>query len=381
MSPASVHSLHRDERGAPCVSVVTRRAYALPAFDGALTHGAPAPLVDADPDDPLCAGGDLMAIARPGTDVVVRAHAHSIDGPVRSMEVSVAVHDVGPSLRPRLSRRLRVFGDRSVVLDPMTGAPAFTDPAPFVEMPLTWERAYGGRDEAAIAGHVPDAIDALVGADDLYRYPRNDVGCGYTVSGGLAALAALRLPNVEDPDDLLTPARLVRRDHDDWVSAPTPAGFLAVAPHWWPRAAWLGLGAGSQAPPADFPEVRRGIVPAELVACGSLAGAAARRDRRWFHAAAAGLWGETLRGDETVVLTGLHPRRRQVVVTLPDERPRVTLCAGGDRFAMEPALRAVEIDVEAGTVSLVWVATVALPWVLGRGDLEGMSHEIDWTQP
>jgi hypothetical protein len=71
-----------------CAAVVTRRVYALPSFDGALVHGAPAPLVPADADDPLCAGGDLMALARPGTDVIVRACAHSLGGPVAAMAIA-----------------------------------------------------------------------------------------------------------------------------------------------------------------------------------------------------------------------------------------------------------------------------------------------------
>ena len=379
MNPTSLLSLHRDERGAPCASVVTRRVYGLPAFDGALSAGVPAPLVPADPDDPLCAGGDLLAIARPGTDVIVRAHAHSVDGPVAAMDVSVAVFDGGPA--PRLCKRLRVFGDRTVALDPLTNEPTFTAPIPFVEMPLTWHRAYGGHDEMARARHVPDALDALLGIDDLYRYPRNDVGCGYTVSGDPAALAALRLPNVEDPADLLTPARLVLPAPTEWVASPMSAGFTAVPSHWWPRVAWLGLGAGADAAPNDFPEVRRGIIPPEMVSCPSLVAGATRRDLRWFHTAAPGLWGETLRGHETVVLTGLHPRRRQVTIALPGERPRVTVRSSGRSHALEAALRTVEIDLEAGSIALVWVASAVLPWEQKHSDLEGMSHEIDWPQP
>ena len=377
MNPTSHQSVHTGDDGSVYATVVTRRVYALPSFDGALTRGAPAPLVSADPADPLSAGGDLLAIARPGTDVVIKAHAHSLDGPVPSMDVSVAVHDVGRSLRPRLFKRLRVFGDRSVTLDPLTAQPVFSAPAPFVEMPLTWDRAYGGRDTTAMARHVPTELDELLGTSDLYRYPRNDVGCGYTVS---ADLTALRLPNVEDPADLLTPDRLVLRNPDHWPRSPVSAGFDAVPAHWWPRSAWLGLGSGSSASPEDFTEVRSGDVPADLVACESLEQLGSRRDRRWFHAAAPGLWGDTLRGDETVVLTGMHPRRRQVVVTLPDECPRVTLRAGDRVEAMTSSLRTVEIDVEAETVALVWTATVALPWVRGRADVAGMSHEIDWQQ-
>ncbi len=377
MNPTSHQSVHTGDDGSVYATVVTRRVYALPSFDGALTHGAPSPLVSADPADPLSAGGDLFAVARPGTDVVIKAHAHSLDGPVPTMDVSVAVHDVGSSLRPRLFKRLRVFGDRSVSVDSIAAAPVFSAPAPFVEMPLTWDRAYGGRDAAALARHVPTEVDELLGTSDLYRYPRNDVGCGYTVSGDLSAL---RLPNVEDPTDLLTPDRLVVRDPDHWPRLPVSAGFDAVPAHWWPRSAWLGLGSGSTVSPDDFSEVRDGAIPAELVACESLEQLGSRRDRRWFHTAAPGLWCDTLRGDETVVLTGMHPRRRQVVFTLPDERPQVTLRAGTHVEAMTPSLRTVEIDVEAETVALVWTTTVALPWVRGRADVADMSHEIDWQQ-
>jgi hypothetical protein len=224
-------------------------------------------------------------------------------------------------------------------------------------------------------------MDDLLGADDLYRYPRNEVGRGYTVSGDAAALAALRLPNVEDPADLLSPARLVLRDADDWPRAPAAAGFAAIPAHWWPRSAWLGLGAGSDVPAADFAEVRSGLLDGDRVACPSLAALGERRDRRWFHTAAPGLWGETFRGDETIVLTGMHPRRRQVVLTLPDDRPRVTLRLGDRALPVETALRTVEIDVEAGTVALVWAARASLPGVIGRRDLDSLSHEIDWRQP
>jgi hypothetical protein len=381
VSPASHHTVRRDERGFVCATVVTRRVYPLPARDGVLSGGAPASLVAADPDDPVAAGGDLLAVARPGTDVIVSAHAHSVDGPVAAMDVSVAVHDLAAPLRPRLYKRLRVIGDRAVALDPLTGAASFTAPQPFVEMPLSWDRAYGGRDDHARARHVPDEIDELLGTDDLYRYPRNDLGRGYTVSPDHAALSALRLPNVEDPADLLTPARLVLGALHEWPRSPVAAGFGAVPAHWWPRSAWLGMGSGSPLPSADFIEVRTGLVPEELTTCDSIAQLTDRRDRRWFHTAALGLWGETLAGNETVVLTGMHPHRRQVTITLPDERPRVTVRLGGRSLAADAALRTVEIDLLVGTVALVWTASVALADVYGRRDLDGLSHEIDWPQP
>ena len=74
----------------------------------------------------------------------------------------------------------------------------------------------------------------------------------------------------------------------------------------------------------------------------------------------------------------LKKRRRQVIVNLPDERPGVTVLLGDRRLPAEASLRTVEVDLEAATVSLVWVASVELPWGLGPRELDGLSHEIDW---
>jgi hypothetical protein len=203
-----------------------------------------------------------------------------------------------------------------------------------------------------------------------------------TRSRATSLARALRLPNVEDPADLLTPARLVLRDPDHWPRSPVSAGFDAVPAHWWPRSAWLGIGSGSSLPAADFPEVRAGLIPAELVACESL-------EQLAEPAATAGGFtpprrasgGRPSRGNETVVLTGLHPRRRQVVVTLPDERPRVTLRLG-DR-----AVRCRGRAPHGGGRRRGRHRRPRLdrlrpaPWVLGRRDLDGLSHEIDLAQP
>lgn len=147
-----------------------------------------------------------VALHKPGTDIVVNGSACAPgETPTWQMDASVTV---GP-----VSKSVRVFADR--VWGQSGSASTVEWIAPFVRMPLVWERAYGGT----------DITDAGPSAE-----PRNPVGTGFRARGGNGAVAGSRLPNVEDP------AGLISGPHD----APAPAGLAAVAPAWLPRRAFAG---------------------------------------------------------------------------------------------------------------------------------------------
>src|SRR5260370_42246032 len=102
---------------------------------------------------------------------------------------------VGP-----IRKTLRVTGDRVCKVGALTISN--TAPEPFERMPLTYERAYGGRDETA---------------DDPKKHSwevRNPVGVGFAVRS--SNLADKPLPNVEEPGRLLS----------------RPAGVGPIAAHW-----------------------------------------------------------------------------------------------------------------------------------------------------
>src|SRR5690606_37072955 len=86
-------------------------------------------------------------------------------------------------------------------------------PEPFTRMPLRYERSFGGTLTSA-TGEV------------IAQEPRNPVGVG------LAAADALGqpLPNLEDPDDLLT----------SWDRRVAPAGFAPIPGSWQPRLGFAG---------------------------------------------------------------------------------------------------------------------------------------------
>ena len=130
----------------------------------------------------------------------------------------------------RMAVGVQVGGQRKIL--PVTGdrrcsyregaAPVFTDPEPFTEMEIRYDRAYGGRDEKSMP-------------DIPFMYPRNFMGVGVVLRNVKEAVEGLPLPNIEDPQDLLTPERLFIEEPDRWHLQPLPQGFGWRQRTWYPR--------------------------------------------------------------------------------------------------------------------------------------------------
>jgi hypothetical protein len=127
---------------------------------------------------------------RGGVDVLVFGHAHAPGG--RSVTTHDVVVEVGP-----LVRRTRVFGDR-VWEKRWTGRFSSSAPAPYTRMPLDLAHAYGGKDKW-------DGLDV--------PYSNNPDGKGFVTVA--ERVAGTQLPNLEDPEHLIT----------TWEDRPEPVGF------------------------------------------------------------------------------------------------------------------------------------------------------------
>lgn len=146
-------------------------------------------------------------------EVILLGKAHTpANQPLTQMEVAFSIADC--------RRRLRVFGDRA--WEGKGANTRITSPRPFREMPLTYERAFGGSCEVLIDRESPiDIMD-----------PNNPVGRGFDPEPAMAQLGTLLkapkgypkyegwrlLPNVEDPSVLIT----------TWDDAPQPASWATV---------------------------------------------------------------------------------------------------------------------------------------------------------
>jgi hypothetical protein len=147
-------------------------------------------------------------------EVLVFGTAHAPRGrATTAMRVAVTVgHD---------RRELLVTGDRRWI-GPRHGTPYISDAQPFEHMPLTWERAFGGRSEVHVDRGAVLSVD----------HPDNPAGRGFDPAASARAIARMLrapagfpwfdrtrlLPNVEDPH-----APISR-----WDDAPQPKCWAAL---------------------------------------------------------------------------------------------------------------------------------------------------------
>jgi hypothetical protein len=199
-----------------------------------------------EPEKTSIARPSEIGLTKPGTDVLLFGHAYGPRGK-SAMLVEVSLN-VGP-----IRKRVAVFGDRRWS---GTVLPKIVGPEPFSKISLVWERAYGGTE--TLPG-TPSRVDA----DD-----RNPVGVGFRSRRSSARIDGTRLPNLENPDQLIgSPS-----------DQPAPAGFGAVSPHWKPRVSFAGTYDAqwqeSRAPylPLDFDERFLQTAPADQQVPGYLKG-------------------------------------------------------------------------------------------------------------
>lgn len=350
----------KDENGSPIFALLVKRTFDIRPGQVATRAERAYPLIKVDR---YYDGGDAETSTvreetdlipyKIATDVVVIGRAHAPDGePVAQMTVGVKVGD---------SRKvIRVFGDRRCVYQPGR-APVVTDPVPFAEMEIRYDRAYGGQDACS--------NPALP-----FYYPRNQRGTGVAVTNIRAVVDGLPLPNLEDPADLLTPERIVFGETERWVHQPLPQGLGWFQRTWYPRCSFVGSVPGSMDPDTVLHEERLGLVPQ-----GQLALARQFRlpsfDVRFNSGASPGLAVPFLRGGEVVQLVGLAAAG-ELRFQLPAEAPRMSLDIGLGVQELPVVLHTVCVRMEDMQVDLVWRGAHAYPGVDWLPEMKRMIAEV-----
>jgi hypothetical protein len=302
-----------DQQGAERIIVVARGTFTVPRPGGdphLHDEQLPAQHADVFRGEPgassLVHPADLV-LGKPATDVFLVGSARSPGSrPVRRLEVGLRVGS--------MSRRAVISGDRrwgKGVLGVGIGA---SEPAPFVEMPLVYERAFGGADPLGPKGTAP-AWDS-----------RNPVGCGYRVHKDSVDGAAL--PNIEYPGRLMT----------SWDDKPPIAGFGPIAASWDPRPSYAGTYDGA------WQESRSPLLPDDF-------------DLRYFNAAPDGLVATGyLRGGEPVELVNLAETQR-IAFVLPTIDVRFALRVRDTVFQDKADLWTVSLEPTLGRFSMTWGAS------------------------
>lgn len=302
---------------------------------------------------PIPVGTDFWR-NKDATDVIIHGSAFPKGGKPAARRTVLA--QVGPAIK-----RVQVIGPRQ--LEWRSGKPKIGAPEPFSEVSLTYDNAYGGVDPRV---PVPNAdsfeMQMLLQVDHPGLYPRNPFGKGYLVIP--EPLDGFDLPNLEDPDDLLTDERLVVGDPKRWYEQPLPWCLHWMHLMMFPRYLFSGLGVDAWFPaPEDerLPEVRRGYL---IEGCRT---ALARRENpstphsRFYQEGSYGFVFERLDREAPVVLEGMHPEQDILRFRLPGMQPVIEFDIEGRKEQPEPKLHHVVIRPGDQRLTMVYGASVELP--------------------
>ncbi|MFW5882147.1 MAG: DUF2169 family type VI secretion system accessory protein [Planctomycetota bacterium] len=343
-----------DQLGTLCLSIVATRHYTFVADGRCRPTEEQPPLVlepRIDEDQPLRLARDLDAYGgKPATDLVIQGHAYN---PAHRPEFGCGVQ-IGDR-----GKAIRVFGDRNVEL--VGGALRFSDPEPREQIPLSYAYAYGGHDAlaAATAGEAIDPLRPHMREQDaeaaaiwsVFAYPRNPIGRGWLIEPTAEAVEQLRLPNLEDPADLLTPETLAVGHPGRWVERPLPQACEWIDHGWFPRCAFWGIVPPYVSEATRALECTRFTMPDDLLDEQH----PPEGDPRASCGTALDLQFPYLRGDETVTLHALSPHTQRLDLRLPGERPRLELAPrAGKILRLKPLLQTVLIEPDTGRLTLVW---------------------------
>lgn len=211
------------------------------------------------------------------------------------------VVDVTLKVGSHINKVVRVFGPRRWQRQHQ-GPPVPGRAEAFSEMPLLWERAYGG-----VSPREPKVFE-----------PGNPIGCGVVTAEDDPEGP---LPNFEWPAAPLA-----------WAKKNTPAGFGPICPHWQPRTQRAGTY------DERWRELRAPIPPEDF-------------DPAYFNVAPDDQQLSAFPSDETVTLTNFT-RRQQESFLVPSSGAPVTLVDDGYLIERQAAPDTVVIDLEARRVAI-----------------------------
>ncbi len=245
-----------------------------------------------------------LGLIKPGTDILLMGNAYAPQS--RRVNQTDVTINVGP-----ITKTVRVFGDR-VWQAGLLGA-KISEPQPFEKMPLIWERAFGGFDQTN--DKEPQVLTE----------ERNPVGLGFRVKNGHKAIDEMKLPNIEDPIQLIS----------SWKDRPTPACFGPVCSSWEPRKSYAGTY------DENWQKHRMPYLPKDF-------------DPRFFQLASPDLVVPGyLKGGEEVHIIGASPSG-QLRFRLPQYQLQVTYQLDNKNHIRLPNLDTVIIEPDDSRLSLLW---------------------------
>jgi len=348
-----------DPGGGGCFAyTLIKLTYKIDGSNGCLEPAAAMPLENDIRDENLApripAHTDFWP-AKQSTDVAVLGSAFAPNGqPVRQMQAGIEIAG--------RSKQILVIGDRLVEWS-RDGHPELGEAEPFLSMPMDIKRAYGGCDfRVPFDEKDPRATGVTLDCDYPGLYPRNPWGTGYLVMPD--PIDGMPLPNLEDPDDLLTDDRIITSNPENWYLQPMPAYLEWMPINCFPRNQFLAIECDPWFPLPDdekLKEVQHGYLPKEY-----------RRHLQDQHfgdpphlrirqESSHGLmFSKEIYGTD-VRVTGMHPKHSVLQFTLPQKPPSVVMKIENEQEELQPHLASLAIYPDLEYICLTYTAIMFSP--------------------
>ncbi len=313
---------------------------------------------------------------KPLTDIIVKGKARNSTRK-NSFDVSIEISDI--------KHEIKVFGDRKVF--EKDGIWMFSEADPIEEIPLEYQYAYGGKDllaEKPLREQLENEPSAkyvlqeglLEGSP--YRYPRNPAGKGYVVEPNSETMEGLELPNIEDPNNLLTPQNIVVNQVFDWYKMPVPVGTDWLSPGWFPRVAYYGAYPLPEGLDKQIYEIKKEWADMDILK-SSITEHNRQLSFRATNGASLGMQSNFVSGGEACRLLNIHPKKREFILTLPNEKPTIKVDGrNGKMLKTKSKLSSVIIELDENRVTMVWsgYAKAIRPYM--EEELKTMPYEVQW---
>lgn len=374
--------IRQHQEGGWLVGVVGKRTYEVARGRCYVASSQPALVEDPDLDEEtgrLRHDSDLI-INRLATDIILAGTARA-PASTSAFTVTLRIGD--------FAREISVTGDRRLERRP-DGRLGFSKAERVVDVPLTWDEAYGGVDAVGLAEigdpfmEIAAKTDTPIGpTQSLFAYPRNPYGKGYLIEASPAAVEACRLPRLEHPWSRVTADNVVRSHFVTWPRAPIPAGVGWLAYSMFPRTAQLGMPVALYdqvaTPPQQFPEVLTGVLRA-----GSLDPEAPLGKRidvaALAQGSAVGMRAPRINPGSDVQLTNVHPDQPLWSFKLPAQVPRMACRLPGQRAEeLRPQIHRISLEPDRNMVTVLWAATRPMDEPLTPKQIETIEHGVIWS--
>lgn len=356
------------------LSVIAKKTFFIDAYGKCTLHKEQLPLYDdiiyyEDNKNLICRDTDYYTL-KPLTDIIIKGKAHS-KRPTTVFEAHVQVQNY--------KIKIHVIGKRKAYFS-QSGVLNFSQPEIINEMPLRYDFAYGGKDLIAekriellpedVAVAFPD-INWF--ADSPYRYPRNPEGKGFIVELNTESLDLLELPNLEDPETLLTPQNIVVKKPGNWASMPLPRCTSWVDHTWFPRVAYSGL--FSYKNDTVLKEISRQLANTDILSNANKH----KFNMRFNNGASLGLQVPFLKPGERINMINIHPKVENFSFQLPAEYPRIWIDGrNGKLIETKPVIHTVEIEPEESRLSIVWRGSGSALRPYHEEELKTMPYKVEW---